>query len=55
MIFIDSSAFIAYYNKRDQHHEKAVKIFKKISAGDFGRPITSDYIWRDKNCEGQDI
>jgi|TARA_B100002003_G_C14082041_1_gene520524 predicted nucleic acid-binding protein len=33
MIFLDSSVIIAYYNEKDKHHNRAVKIIKTISSG----------------------
>ncbi len=47
MIFVDSSAYIAYYNKRDKNHEAAVSFVKKIRDREFGPVIiyTSDYVF----------
>lgn len=47
IIFIDSSAYIAYYNKRDRNHNKAVSLIKRIRDGELGPIIiyTSDYIF----------
>ncbi len=47
MIFADSSAYIAYYNKRDKNHNKAVSLVKKIRNREFGPVIiyTSDYVF----------
>ncbi|MBI2667028.1 type II toxin-antitoxin system VapC family toxin [Candidatus Woesearchaeota archaeon] len=44
MIFIDANIFLAYDNKDDVQHKKAIAIWKEIEEGMFGRPITSDYI-----------
>ena len=33
-LFIDTGAFFAYYNERDEHHETARSIFQAIRAGD---------------------
>lgn len=44
MIFIDSSAFVAYYNKRDEHHGEAAEVFEEISSRKFGEAVSSDYI-----------
>ena len=44
MIFIDSSAWIAYYRKEDAHNPEAVEIFKEIE-GSEERVYTSDYIF----------
>lgn len=47
IIFADSSAYIAYYNKRDKNHNKAVSLVKKIRNREFGPVIiyTSDYVF----------
>lgn len=45
MIFLDSSFIIGYYNKDDEHNEKAVKVMKEIIAGKYGSPVISDYIF----------
>ncbi len=44
-VFIDTSVFVAYYNKRDVHHERAVSILKEIDAGKHGKVFTSDYVF----------
>lgn len=46
-IFIDSSAYIAYYNKRDENHEKAKNFLDKIKSKEISPIIfyTSDYIF----------
>jgi len=33
-LFIDTGAFFAYYNDRDEHHEAARAVFQAIRAGD---------------------
>ena len=45
MIFLDSSMFVAYWNLRDAHHEKADKLMKKILNQEYGLPFFSDYIF----------
>ena len=47
IVFADSSAYIAYYNKRDKNHNKALSFVKKIRDRDFGPVIiyTSDYVF----------
>ena len=47
IIFADSSAYIAYYNKRDKNHNKAISLVKKIKEREFGPVIiyTSDYVF----------
>jgi len=43
-IFLDSSAIVAYYNKKDQHHERGVELLKKVFDMEYGLIYTSDYI-----------
>lgn len=44
-IFIDSSAFIAYYHIKDEHHKEAVELFEQIfDEHKFGEIYSSDYI-----------
>lgn len=43
-IFIDSGAFIAYYNLHDEFHGIAQELFKEIENNSFGQAITSDYM-----------
>jgi len=47
ILFADSSAYIAYYNKRDRNHNKAISLVKRIRSGEFGSVIiyTSDYVF----------
>ncbi len=40
--FVDSSAFIALFNKREQDHLEAVSLFNQLLAG--GTLYTSDYV-----------
>ncbi len=44
-VFIDSSGFVAYYNSRDTHHEKAIQIFRRIFEEGSGLIFTSDYVF----------
>jgi predicted nucleic acid-binding protein len=41
MIFVDTGVFVAYINKRDKNHERAVKIFEDILRGKYGKAYTS--------------
>ncbi len=45
MILIDTNLFISYRNEDDSKHKEALEIFKKISEGNFGEYIISDYIF----------
>lgn len=44
-IFIDTSVFVSFYNEADQNHGKAKKIISDIASGNYGKPMTSDYIF----------
>jgi len=44
-IFIDSNIFIAFANKRDKNHERALQLMDDVRRGKFGRAYTSDYIF----------
>ena len=45
MILLDSSLIIAYSNKSDVNHEKAIKIMKDVDRGRYGTPVITDYIF----------
>ena len=45
LILIDSSVFVAYAVESDSNHEKAIKVIKQITNGNFGPVFTSDYIF----------
>ncbi len=45
MIFIDSSAIIAYKNADDKNHEKAANIFQKLNAGEYGIGVISEFVF----------
>ena len=45
MIFIDSSVYVAFYNKDDSQHQKAVGVLEKVASGNFGNEVTSDYVF----------
>lgn len=45
MIFIDSSAIIAYKNTDDINHKKAANIFQKLNAGEYGIGIISEFVF----------
>ena len=44
MIFLDSSAIIAYKNADDINHKKAVDIFQKLNAGEYGIGVISEFV-----------
>jgi predicted nucleic acid-binding protein len=45
-VFVDTGAFIARFNSRDEHHNAAVEYLHKIESGEAGvhRLYTSDYV-----------
>ena len=45
MIFIDTNVFVAYYNKRDLHHEKSLELIEMAVEGYYGKIFTSDYVF----------
>lgn len=45
MIFLDSSAIIAYKNADDINHKKASNIFQKLGVGEFGIGVISEFVF----------
>jgi predicted nucleic acid-binding protein len=45
LIFLDSSAIIAYKNADDINHEKASDIFQKLNAGEYGIGVISEFVF----------
>ncbi len=45
MIFLDSSAIVAYKNADDINHKKAANIFQKLNAGEYGMGIISEFVF----------
>lgn len=45
VIIIDASVFVAYANKDDIHNKKAIKIINSCLSGNYGRVLTTDYIF----------
>ncbi len=45
MIFLDSSAIIAYKNADDINHKKASDIFQKLNAGEYGIGVISEFVF----------
>lgn len=43
MTFVDSGAWIALYNRRDQHHADAIGIFRDLEQ-QRARLLTTDYV-----------
>lgn len=47
MLFIDANVLIAYYNKEDIHHLRALVLWKEIEQGHHGDFFTSDYVFNE--------
>jgi predicted nucleic acid-binding protein len=45
MIILDTSFIVAFYNTRDENHEKAVKLMEDITKGKYGNLYITDYIF----------
>lgn len=45
MILLDSSFIVAYLNRADLNHIKALQIVKDIDGGRYGSPAITDYIF----------
>jgi predicted nucleic acid-binding protein len=45
MIILDTSFIVAFYNTRDENHEKAVKLMEDITKGKYGNLYVTDYIF----------
>ncbi len=44
MIFVDSSAWVALADRHDRHHAAAADFYGRVSRGEFGQPITTNYV-----------
>jgi len=44
-VFIDTGVFVAYINKRDSNHDRAVYLLEDIMRGKCGKAYTSDYVF----------
>lgn len=45
MIFLDSSAIIAYKNADDINHKKAAALFQKLNVGEYGIGVISEFVF----------
>ncbi len=45
MILLDSSLVIAYSNKSDENHDRALGIVEDIAKDKYGTPVITDYIF----------
>ena len=44
MILVDSRAWYALADNRERHHGDAVRLFSRVTKGEFGRILTTDYV-----------
>ncbi len=44
-VFLDTTVIVAYYNSRDELHERAFELLPEIVRGEHGRVFISDYIF----------
>jgi predicted nucleic acid-binding protein len=45
VIFLDSSAIIAFKNADDIHHKSAVQVFERIANGEYGQAVITEFIF----------
>jgi hypothetical protein len=43
--FLDTGVFVAFVNKRDRDHDRAVELVDELRRGRYGIPYTSDYVF----------
>lgn len=44
-IFLDTGIFVAFVNKKDRDHNRAVELVDEMRRGRYGIPYTSDYVF----------
>ena len=44
-VFLDASYFLALYNEKDVHHERAIMLAEKIDGNEYGQVLTSDDVF----------
>jgi predicted nucleic acid-binding protein len=44
MIFVDTSAWLALADSNDHDHSRAIELQRRISRGEFGKQVTSNYV-----------
>jgi predicted nucleic acid-binding protein len=44
MIFVDSGAWYALADNRERHHGRASAVFSRMTKGEFGRILTTDFV-----------
>jgi predicted nucleic acid-binding protein len=45
MILLDTSFIVAFYNTRDENHQKAVRVMEEIVKEKYGEVLITDYIF----------
>ncbi|MDI6859804.1 MAG: PIN domain-containing protein [Methanocellales archaeon] len=45
--FVDTSVFVAAYNKKDKHHNSAKRLLRSALKGEYGAIYTSDHIFNE--------
>ncbi|OGI15433.1 hypothetical protein A3K63_01785 [Candidatus Micrarchaeota archaeon RBG_16_49_10] len=45
MIILDTSFIVAYYNTRDENHERAAELMKTLVNGEYGDLRITDYVF----------
>lgn len=44
MLFLDTSAIVAFRNRDDIHHDEARRVFENLARGEHGRGLITEYI-----------
>jgi uncharacterized protein len=44
MILVDTGAWYALTDPQERHHARAVALFGRLTKGEFGRMVTTDYV-----------
>jgi len=44
-VFLDTGIFVAFHNTRDENHNRALELMRRIVDGSLGTAYTSDYIF----------
>lgn len=44
-VFLDTGLFVAFHNTRDENHNRALELMRRIVDGELGTAYTSDYIF----------
>ena len=44
-VFLDTGIFVAFHNTRDENHNRALELMRRIVDGELGTAYTSDYIF----------